>query len=72
MNSAVIRNTQNTRLFTLLEGLYKLKLDMFNDELRQIVKDGSFSRTAPDIAVSLLFFARLVEQGKNPLDLEVI
>jgi len=46
-----------------------LKIDALNEEIRTIVKDGSFARTAPEITITLLFFAKLLENNSSVIDL---
>lgn len=43
-----------------------MKVNYLNDDLRTVVREGSFSRTAPDIAMALAFFTRLAFDGKTP------
>lgn len=59
LNSPTIKDSSNTSIYELLEALYRFKNDNLIEEIRNIVKDGSFSRTAPDIAIAILYFARL-------------
>ena len=59
LNSSTVKNSSNTSIYELLEALYRFKNDNLIEEIRNIVKDGSFSRTAPDIAIAILYFARL-------------
>lgn len=62
--SAQVLNTRTLRTFGLLEGLQLLKIDYLNAEIKEVYLKGCFSRTAPDVAIGLAFFA-----GK---DLEVV
>ena len=58
----------NVEIFPLVEGLYRLRVDSLNEDLRRVMQEGSYSRTAQDTSVALLFFGRLSKLYQNPID----
>ena len=58
----------NVEIFPLVEGLYRLRVDSLNEDLRRVMQEGSYSSTAQDTSVALLFFGRLSKLYQNPID----
>jgi hypothetical protein len=38
-------STNKLELFPLIEGLYRLRVDSLNEDLRRVVQEGNYSRT---------------------------
>lgn len=45
LGSFSAQSQSNPEIFELLEGLYRLRVDSLNEEIRSIVKEGNYART---------------------------
>lgn len=52
-------SNQSTEVYLLLEGLYRLRVDSLNSEVRNLIIEGNYARSAKDIVMALLFFSKL-------------
>ena len=57
--SAETSSNQSTEVYLLLEGLYRLRVDSLNSEVRNLIIEGNYARSAKDIVMALLFFSKL-------------
>jgi len=50
---------QSTEVYLLLEGLYRLKVDSLNSEVRNLILEGNLALSAKDTVMALLYFSKL-------------
>ena len=53
----LLANQSNATLYELVDAVIRLRMDTFNDLIRNKVKEGNYSRSAMDICIVLYFFA---------------
>jgi hypothetical protein len=52
-------SNQGTEVYQLLEGLHRLRIDSLNSEVRNLISEGNYARSAREIVMATLFFSKL-------------
>lgn len=58
--------------FELVEALCRMRIDSMSTLMRETIRNKKLSRSAKDIAVQMLYFARLLHGHQQPGDCEIV
>lgn len=61
----LIEESSCIEMFDLVEGLYRLKISLLNNELRTVVLQGKYMKSPRDVVALLLFFGQAGQEAQN-------